>query len=123
MAVGGVDMHGAGAPASSLDRSIRQRAHAAAGRRAGPASTRARAGSINRRRSSAYSLESRPVDRNVDEVRVTVVGLAVGESELGGFDYIVKVLGRIVPERTQVKSFEQAQLLEKNRALGTTAGI
>src|SRR5436309_1686837 len=54
---------------------------------------------------------------NVSEFGVTVEALAVGESELRGFEIHVEVVGRVVAERAQVEAVEQTQLLQEHRPL------
>jgi hypothetical protein len=51
-----------------------------------------------------------PLERDVDEVRIAVEGLAVGERELGAFDGHVDELRR--RERRQIEAGEQRELLQ-----------
>src|SRR6185503_20733055 len=64
------------------------------------------------------------VDRNIDEARVAVVGLAVCEHELYRFDQGMQVFWRVVSHRAQVVALEQAQELRESRPLAPgSAGV
>src|SRR5207302_1137807 len=63
------------------------------------------------------------IQRHVYETGVTVVALAIGEGQLGGLDVDVQELGGVVPESAQIETFEQLQVLEKDRALRPWAAL
>ena len=48
---------------------------------------------------------------------IAVVGLAIGEGELGGLDNGVDVVGGVVAHRGEVEAFEQLELLQEDGAL------
>ena len=55
--------------------------------------------------------------RHLGEFRIAVIGLAVGEGEFGGLDQVMDIGGRIMTHRVKVKTFQQPQLLKKDRTL------
>ena len=76
----------------------------------------------SRRRSSLYSREQ-AVERHVDEVRVAVERVAVGERELRALDDRVDVLGRADAEGREVEPGEQGELLQQDRPLPPRPGL
>ena len=56
-------------------------------------------------------------ERNIGEGRVAVPRLAVRERELRALDHDVDELGALAPDRSEVETFEQPELLQEDRAL------
>ena len=83
----------------------------------GRSSLDARCGSMSARRSRLYSGERRRSSGHVDERRVAVERLAIGEGELGRLDDEVDVLGRVVAEPAEVVAGEERELLQEHRPL------
>ena len=69
------------------------------------------------RRASAYGLREQAAHRHVDELRVAVVALAVGEDELERLGEQVDIGRRVVAERGEVVGLEQRQHLGQHRPL------
>ena len=68
-------------------------------------------------------LGQQPVEGHVVEARVAVVGLAVGEGQLGALGHRVQVLRRVVAHRRQVELCQQRKLLQEHRALGPAGAL
>ena len=62
-------------------------------------------------------LRQQPLVRNLDEVHVAEIFLAVGERQLDRFDAGVDVVGAVVPHRLEVVAFEDVQREQLGRAL------
>ncbi len=77
----------------------------------------------SRRRSSLYSAREQAVERHVDEARVAVERLPVGERELRALDDRVDVLGRADAEGREVEPGEQGELLQQDRPLPPRPGL
>ena len=56
-------------------------------------------------------------ERNADEVRIAVIGLAVGEGELGAFHHGVDELGAKRIHRANIEPAQQGKLLQEHRTL------
>src|SRR5207244_8783702 len=63
------------------------------------------------------------VERNVDEIGVSVPRLPVRERELGAFDDGVDEVGARDAHPGEVKAFEERQLLEEDGALSPRPGL
>ena len=63
------------------------------------------------------------VHGHIHEQGVAVVRVAVGHSQLHGFDDRVDVIGRAMPHAFEIKPFEQAQGLAQIGALGPRAAL
>ena len=74
----------------------------------GRRSSEACSGSISPRRSAAYSGSSRAGQRNVREMGVGVVGVAIGESQLDRLDDRVDRVRAVMPHRLQVECLRGA---------------
>ena len=57
------------------------------------------------------------VDRHIDELRIAVIGMAVGERQFECLDKCVDIGRRIVAQRFQVEAFQDLQRLQQHRAL------
>ena len=68
-------------------------------------------------------LREQLIERHVVEAWVAVVGLAVGEGQLGALNHRVQVLRRVVAHRLQVELLQQGQLLQEHRALGPAGAL
>ena len=80
-------------------------------------SAQARSIAMRSRQVAAYSLLSRPVHRHLHEVRIAVIGVAIGEGGVQRRDDQVEVLGRVVAERPQGVPLQDVQRLGQDRPL------
>ena len=116
VAVGGRDVNRARTPWTRVGcGTVAQRAHR--NRIAGPLIHRGVRGIDKLAANRGVAIAQQPVERNVDEFRIAVVRLAIGERELGGLDDGVDVVGGVVAHRGEVEALEQLELLQKYRAL------
>src|SRR5271157_1567977 len=63
------------------------------------------------------------LDGNLAEVRITVVGVAVGISQFHRLHNGVNIVGGVVAHRLEVKSLQEVEVLEKNRRLAPEAHL
>src|SRR5208337_5011628 len=63
------------------------------------------------------------LDGNLAEVRITVVGVAVGISQFHRLHNGMNIVGGVVAHRLEVKSLQEVEVLEKNRRLAPEADL
>ncbi len=75
------------------------------------------------RRSAECASESSDVHRNVDEIGVAVIRLAVGEGELHGLGHEVDELRPLGVELADIEALQDRERLEEGRPLPPRPGL